>query len=129
MLEESNIVLDAVRELRREREKVQPLPVNRKPEGPQAVFHPLSDEEILKGRGVNPKNPENAEMLRLRDALKPFQDRNKKQVDLKEAELHWPLIPQCESALELYGKDKSEMAAELWGHLVGACQDIARSVA
>jgi hypothetical protein len=128
VLEESCIMLDDIRELRRRRAEIQPLPANRKPEPAQAFWHPSTDDEIFERRGLGPKDAKDKEMLRLRDALSPFQDRNAKQVDLKEAELHWPVIQQCESAVELHAKDKPEMAAELWGHLVGACQDIARSV-
>jgi len=129
VLEESNIVLVAVRELRRDREAVEPLPVNRKPGGGQVSFRGVPENEMLKQRGINPANPKNSEMLRLRDALKPLLHHNNNQIDLKEAEIHWPLIQECEKALELYAQDQPSMAAELWGHLVSACENIARSVA
>jgi hypothetical protein len=128
VLEEPNIVLDAVRELRRAREEVTPLPSNPKAEGPRVISRTLSEKEILESRGINLQTPENTEMLRLRDALKPFLQRNNIQIDPKEAELRWPVIQQCESALERYGNDHPQMAAELWGHLVSACENIARSV-
>ena len=61
-------------------------------------------------------------MFRLRDALKPLLSRDKG--ELKEIELHWPVIEQCEHALKRHRKSHPKMAEELWGHLVGACENI-----
>lgn len=126
VLEESNIVLEPARDLRRTRQAANPLPVNRKPEGPQVFSHKISDEERVTSLGVDLKKSENEEMFRLREALKPFLDlHNKKPVDVKEVERHWPVIEQCEQALEQYAAQQPEMTKELWGHLVGACENIA----
>jgi hypothetical protein len=129
VLEESNIVLKPVQDLRRTRQAANALPENRKHEGPKASFHAISDEERVTSLGVDLKKPENEEMFRLREALKPFLDlHNKKPVDAKEVERTWPVIEQCEYALEQYAAQQPEMAKELWGHLVGACENIAGHV-
>jgi len=129
VLEESNIVFDAVRELRRERQAVKPLPPNPRPEGPRVISRTFSETEILESRGITSQTPEKTEMLRLRDALKPFLQRNNSQLDSKDAELHWSVIHQCEGVLEYNSKDQPVLAQDLWGHLVSACENIARCVA
>jgi hypothetical protein len=123
-LEEPNIVLGTVRDLRRDRQTAEPLPVNRKPEQPSVRFGGLSTEQEFDRRGINPKTPANQEMLRLREALKPFLDLHNKRAIIEEIEGHWPVIPQCEVALERYSEQESVMAQELWGHLVGASEKI-----
>ena len=85
VLEESNIVLGAVRELRRERRRVKPLPPNPRPEGPRVISRTFSETEILESRGITSQTPEKTEMLRLRDELKPFLQRNNSRLDPKDA--------------------------------------------
>src|ERR1019366_4247359 len=58
-------------------------------------------------------------------ALRLFLDRDKKKVDLADIDRDWPVVQQCEQALELHGKCQPSMAAELWGYLVSACDYIA----
>ncbi len=124
-LEEPNIVLGAVRDLRHERQTAEPLPTNQKPEQPSVRFSRLSEEQKLERQGINPRTLANEEMLRLRGALKPFLDLHNKRVTAKEIEDDWPVIQQCELALERYSEREPIMAQELWGHFVGASESIA----
>ena len=124
-LEESNIVLPAIRSLRHERQTAKPLPENRRHQGPQVISLTYSDEELMAQRGVNLKEPANEEMFRLREALRLFLNRDKQKVDLAEIDRDWPVIQQCEQVLELHGKHQPSMAEELWGYLVSACEHIA----
>jgi hypothetical protein len=125
-LEESNIMLPPVRELRRVRQTSNVLPRNEKRQEPQVFSHTLSDEELVERRGINLKEPPNDEMLRLREALNPFLGRDNEKVNPDEIEHHWPVISKCERALKRYAKSHTKMAEELWGYLVGACESIAR---
>jgi hypothetical protein len=125
-LEDSNIVLQAVRELRKSRSGVNKLPTNKRPKRPQVTSHTFSDEELIERRGISLKEPANAELSRLREALKPFIERDGKKVNVAEVEQHWRIIAQCESALTRHRSQHPKMAQELWGHLVGACESIAR---
>jgi hypothetical protein len=116
VLEESNIVLGSVRDLWRERQTAKALAANPKPEGPRVL-----DQELVEQRGVSLEEPENKEVFRLREALKPFLNRDNNKLDAKEIDRHWPVIQRCERALKRHSK-----AEELWGHLVGACESIVR---
>jgi hypothetical protein len=128
-LEESNIVLEKVRELWRARKDANALETNRKHQGAQVISHTYTNEEMAEQRGIDLKKPENEEMFHLREALKPFLDlRNKKELGVKEAERNWPIIQQCERALKRYTTQHPAMANELWGHLVSACDNIAGDV-
>jgi len=125
VLEESNIVLETVRDVRRERQRAEGLPANPRPEGPQVFSHEYSDQELVERSGVNLQEPANQEMYRLREALKPLLGRENKNVQVKEFESHWPVIQQCEAALERHAEQHPKMAEELWGHLVSACETVA----
>ncbi|MCP5525339.1 MAG: hypothetical protein H7A47_00855 [Verrucomicrobiales bacterium] len=76
-------------------------------------------------RGINLEDPANQEMLRLRQALAPFLGRDNKKVEASEIERQWPVIQQCEAASGPDAGGHPKMAEELWGHLVGACENIA----
>lgn len=129
VLEEQNIVLEPLMDLRRARLAVKALPPNERPTGPQVIAHAITDEERVASMGADLKQLENREMYHLREALKPFTDlQNKKPIDMKEVERNWPVIEQCERALKEYGSRQPAMAKELWGHLVGACEKIASYV-
>ena len=121
-LEETNVVIQAVRELWKARSEADELPANRKPERPRVTSHMLSDEELIEEKGISLKEPANGDLFRLREALKPFIERDGKKIDVTEVERHWRVIGQCERALRRHPK----MAEELWGHLVGACENIVR---
>jgi hypothetical protein len=126
VLEEPNIVLQAVRDLLQSRQSVQALPPNRRPEGPKATSHRLSDEELVGLQGIDLKEPANKEMFELCDVLKTFLARNGKKPTVKEFERHWGVIQRCERAVRQYRKLQPKMVEDLWGHLVGACESIAR---
>lgn len=123
-LDEAKIVLEAIRNLRKQRQKKEPLPQNRRPEGPRITSHTYSNEELVEKRGVDLKDPANKEMYQLQDALKPLVDHSKGTVDLAVIEHNWPVIEQCELALAKYSIDQPKMAQQLWGYLVGACENI-----
>jgi len=129
-LEEPNIALEAVRDLRRQRQESNSLLDNRRPERTQAAFRARSNEELLGEKGIDIKDSANDEMLRLREALKPFLDlrNNKEVITVKEVENQWPVIMQCERALRRHANQHPQMAEDLWGHLVGACENIAGHV-
>ena len=124
-LEEPNIVLATVRDLWHERQSTKPLPANPKPQGPQVISHTYSDRELLERRGVNLKEPGNEEMFRLREELRLFLNRDDKKVEPTAVERYWPVVQQCEQVLEAYATHQPEMAAELRGYLVSACEQIA----
>ena len=123
-LEESNIMLAPVRDLRRQRQTLEPLPENRRPEGPRITSHTYSNEELAEKRGINLKEPSNAEMYRLQQGLNPLLDRSKGTIDLEVVEHNWPLIEKCELAVTIYSALQPQMAQQLWGYLVGACENI-----
>jgi len=120
-LDESNIVLGSLRDLWRERQTAKELAANPKPEGPRAL-----DQELVEQRSVSLEQPENKEVFRLREALKPFLNRDNNKLDAKEIDRHWPVIQRCERALKRHGERQPIIAEELWGHLVGACESIVR---
>lgn len=64
-------------------------------------------------------------MFRLREVLKTFLARDGKKLDMKEAERHWSVIQRCEHALRRHAKKQPKMTEELWGYLVGACENMA----
>lgn len=125
-LNESNIVLPAVQALRKERADIGPLPANRKPEGMQVTSHTLSDEEVIIERGIDLKDQANAQLFKLREALKPFREQDGGKIDPNEIEKNWAVIGRCERTLQRDRGKHPEMAEELWGHLVGACESIVR---
>jgi hypothetical protein len=128
MLDGPNIVLRTVQDLRRARQAKNTLPSNVKKGPPSAEFIRVSNEERLARHGISLKEPANNEMLHLCEKLKPFLGRDNNKVDAKEVERNWSVIQCCENALKRNSKHKSKMAEELWGHLVGACENIARQV-
>jgi hypothetical protein len=125
-LDEANIVLPAVRVLRKERAEQKALPINREPEGIRVTSASSSDEELVERRGINLKDPANARLFQLREALKPFMKRDGGKVEVREIEQNWKVVGQCERALRRDHGKNQEMAEELWGHLVGACESIVR---
>lgn len=124
-LSESDIVVTEVLALRTERQSQRPLPENRKPEGFRFTSSNISNEEMLERDGVSLKDPVNSKLYRLREALKPFRDSDGEKLTNNGFTEHWPLIGQCESAVRRHRETHAQMAEELWGHLVGACQSIA----
>jgi hypothetical protein len=125
-LEESNIVLAKVRELWRARNGAQELKPNRRPRDVEVSSHAFTDEEIIEERGVSLKDPVNKVLFRLRESLKPFLPRDGKKFDDREVARLWTVIPRCEVAVRKYRARHVEMAKELWGHLVGACNNVAQ---
>lgn len=97
----------------------------RKRRGLEITSHTYSDEELIERRGVNLKEPANAEMFRLRDALKPFAE-TASSLNVADIEREWSLIPKSEKAAAQYRHAFPEMAQELWGYLASACAKIAR---
>jgi len=126
VLEEPNIVLQTVRDLWQARQSAQALPPNRRPEGPKVRSHRLSDEELVEQQGIDLRNPANEEMFRLREVLKTFLARDGKKPSMNDIERHWGVIQRCERAVRQYRKLQPKMVEDLWGHLVGACESIAR---
>jgi hypothetical protein len=124
-LEECNIVLKAVRDLRRARSTTEQLPENRKPAGPTVSFSAVSPEEQLEREGIRLTEPTNAELFGLREKLKALLPRDGNTFDVTEVERRWPLIGQCERALCRYRKESPELAESLWGHLVSVCDHLA----
>lgn len=124
-LDESNIESEGIRTLWRQRQAASKLTENVKPHAPEVKSHTFSDQELVERRGISLKEPANKEMFRLRDELKLFTSDEAKKLDVREIAKRWPLIRQCEVALQRYRKSSPEMAQELWGYLVGACANIA----
>ncbi len=125
-LDEQNIVLTELRTLWRERQAANALGINVRPPRPEVISHTFSDEELLERRGISLQDAANKDLFRLREELKAFQGRDNNPVNVREIQRHWPLIAQCERALQRYAKAQPKMAEELWGHLVAACESIVR---
>lgn len=126
VLEEPNIVLQTVRDLWQARQSAQALPPNRRPEGSKVRSHMLSDEELVEQQGIDLRDPANEEMFKLREVLKTFLARDGKKPNVNDFERHWGVIQRCERAVRQYKKLQPKMVEDLWGHLVGACESIAR---
>jgi hypothetical protein len=84
-LEESKIMRQSVQDLRRARQAVNPVPENLKRKPSSAEYVMVSDEEELARQGISLTDSTSKEMLRLREALKPFQKDDKNKVDLKKS--------------------------------------------
>lgn len=123
-VKESDIVLNDFRVLRSERAKCETLPENQAPKVFEVSSHTFSDAELVERRGVSLKDPANAKLFQLREALQLFREHNGKKVDVSRIEENWEVIGQTERALRRYGKSHPAMAEDLWGYLVGACESI-----
>lgn len=128
VLEEPNIVLEPVRDLWRRCQSEGGPVENRSSEGSHASSLSVSNEELAKQNTASSKGAMNKDLSRLREALNPLLDRNRK-LDPQEVERRWPVIIQCERALEQHAVTDPKMATELWGYLVGASANIATHVA
>jgi hypothetical protein len=126
VLKEPNIVLASLRDMWRERQANASFPANRRPEGPRVISHTLTAEELVEEKGVSLQEPTNQEMFRLRQALEPLLGRDDKKLPPAEFDKHWHIVAECERAVNAYRKEQPRMAEELWGHLVSACENIAR---
>jgi hypothetical protein len=124
VLEEPNIVVDSLRELRSRRSNGGPLPANQKPTGARVSHGDVPGNEVLKSKGIDLTAPASAEMLRLQEDLKPLLDQNKGTIELEEVEKRWPTILEAETATS--ASIETERGQDLWGHLVSACENIAR---
>jgi hypothetical protein len=126
VLKEPNVGLTSLRDLWRERQAKEALPANTRPEGPRVMSHTLTAEELVEEKGVSLKDPTNQEMFRLRQALEPVLGRDDRKLAPAEFGKHWQIVEECEHAVKAHRKTQPKMAEELWGHLVGACENIAR---
>jgi len=68
----------------------------------------------------------NEDLFRLREALKPFCEQNGGKVTVSTIEQHWAVIGHCERAVRRHHPKHRELANELWGHLVRACESVVR---
>jgi hypothetical protein len=125
-LKESNIVLGSVRTLWEGREQAKALAPNPRPVGPRVTSSSYSDEKAMELQGISLQQPANEEMFRLRKALEPLLGRDDTKLAPTEFENHWHVIEECERALRRHAGNHPKMAVELWGNLVGACENIAR---
>ncbi len=126
VLEERNIVLGTVRDLRRARGAATRLPANRPPERPQVISRTFTAEERVERRGVDLSEPRNKKLFELRESLKPFLAGGGQASSACAIDEHWPLILECDRVLEQPGQAQRQMTEDLWGHLVGACATIAQ---
>ena len=124
-LEEADIVLREVGELRKDRQSQRPLPVNCEPEDIIETSSTITDKDLLESQGVNLSDKVNLKLFQLREELKPFRESDGEKLTEKDVAGHWLLIRQCERAVCRHRKTHPQMAEELWGHLVGAVQSIA----
>jgi hypothetical protein len=124
-LEEENIVLSETRNLWLTRKTAGELHGVTARRGFEITSHTYSDEELIERRGINLKDPANAEMFRLREALKPFAE-TAASFSLADIEREWSLIGESEKVAAQYHSSFPEMSQELWGYLVSACAKIAR---
>lgn len=121
---EADIVTPEFRSLRSQRSKRESLPENREPEGITISSHTFSDEEIVERRGVDLKDPVNAKLFQLREALKQLREQDGNRLDVGKLDDNWEVIGTSERAASRYRESHAAMAEELWGYLVGACESI-----
>jgi len=124
VLEDRNIVLPEIVQLKKERQEKEALPPVERPTGPRVFSRRISDREAIESRGVSFSDPSNEEMFRLRESLKTLLNRQNQKVTLGDIEGKWSLIEQAEVTLENHHGNHADMAEDLWGHLVGACEAI-----
>jgi hypothetical protein len=124
-LKESNIVLPKVAKLWRSRNAKQELKPRRRLIGRDFEWDSLSDDERFERQGVSLKDPVNKELFDLQESLKPFLPSDGAKFDTVQATRLWTRIVRCELAVRKYRVRNAEMANSLWGHLVGACRNIA----
>jgi hypothetical protein len=122
-LVEENIVLSEIRDLWVRRKAAGELHGVTGRRGSEITSHTYSDEELIERRGINLKDPANAEMFRLREALKPFAE-TAASFNLADIEREWSLIGESEQVAAQYRSSFPEMSEELWGYLVSACAKI-----
>jgi hypothetical protein len=127
VLQEPNIVLTSLRNMWRERRAKESFPVNKRPEGPRVFSRAPTAEELIENKGVRLKDPTNREMFRMRQALDPFLERDNQKLAPAEFDQYWHIVEECARAAKTHRKTQPEMVEELWGHLVGACANIAGS--
>lgn len=126
-LKQENIVLPALRELWIARKASNNLVSNYKRARYESTFSQVTEEERLALEGVDLKKAENDKLFRLRESLKPLVDRTgDKRPSDEIVEQGWKDIQICERALKKCQKPLTTLAAELWGHVVGACESVAR---
>lgn len=125
-LEESNIVFDGVREWRRKAKAENGLLPNRKRQRPVVNSSVMSDEERLAMDGIDVKEPGNANLFKLRKALKLFLRRDGNKPEVAQIEEHWDVIARSERAVQRSKGAPSRMADDVWGHLVAACDTVAQ---
>ncbi|HEY4257292.1 MAG TPA: hypothetical protein VGM66_08775 [Candidatus Udaeobacter sp.] len=124
-LQQENIVLSETRDLWVARNTAGELQGAATRHRTEITSHTYTDEELIERRGVNLNDPTNAEMFRLREALKPFAE-TAASFSLGDIEREWSVIAESEKVAAQYHRSFPEMSQELWGYLVGACAKIAR---
>ena len=125
-VDETNIILPAVRTLKKERAEQRPLPENRKPERSRFTSHAFSDREMVERRGVSLQDPANAELFRFRETLTTFKEQEGGKFDVGKVEQRWAVIGKCERAVRQHREMHQGMADELWECLVGVCVNVTR---
>lgn len=125
-LDEANIVSPALRRLRAERAEADALVENERARGARVTSHTLSPEEIVEQAGVDLQKPANREMFQMREALKPLLARENQKTDQTALDANWHVIIECEELIAKHEKQFPKMAEDLWGHLVGACENVIR---
>ncbi|OGU18176.1 MAG: hypothetical protein A2076_11410 [Geobacteraceae bacterium GWC2_53_11] len=128
VLEPANIVREETRELLRVRCSAETLPFNQKPEGTRVTSRALSEADILAMRGIDLNENSNKELFKLRDALKILLPHNGNEISNEKVEGNWHIIQKCQIVLRKRSAQQSDMYQDLWGHLVGACENIAKYV-
>lgn len=125
-LDATLIALPVIREMRTVLEEQKQIPQNREPEPIRVTSRVISDEEMLASRGVREEDSGNETLSRLCESLEPFRAQEGAKFSTEVIEELWPILERCERAVREHRTSHAEMAEELWGHLVGACRNIAR---
>jgi hypothetical protein len=123
-LQEQDIVSSGARELWLQRKTAGQLKDITRPRLRGIPTWNDSDEEVIAQRGGSLKDPANAEMFRLREALKPFAEPSPS-FNIVDFEPQWSLIGRSEKAVTRHSSAFPEMSQELWGYLVSACLKVA----
>lgn len=118
----SPILVALQRELRDEG----PFPANSKHKAPVVEFRDVSAEEAIEDKGIDLTDEINAYLFKLRQKLDHLRRDPDKELSEAECDSQWHLILESRDAAVTHSGDHPEMAKDLWGYVVGACESLVR---
>lgn len=126
VLKETEIKLEQLKLLWRERYAANALVANQKRPEREVTWHPVSDSEVIEESGVSLKDPRNKELFDLRQSLSRLITTNNAQPGQPDVEQCWKVMRKAQVALRKYQKTHAKMANDLCGYVVGVAEKIAQ---